>query len=196
MEEKMKKYLFIFIVMCITTFQLQATTVDTDSNGFIVGISGVSISGGLWNARFIDDGPSVNPTVYDFDFSNNATNALFDLLASELDGQNIDTLFNPTNGNSIGPIFGCPSRSECFMATINTVFSNDLIAGRTVQNFAATTADLNNSASFDTTVNFTNATFIEWTEVAQVPIPAAAFMFAPALLGFLGLRRRAKNTVA
>jgi len=32
--------------------------------------------------------------------------------------------------------------------------------------------------------------------VSEVPIPAAAFMFAPALLGFLGLRRKAKNTVA
>jgi len=30
----------------------------------------------------------------------------------------------------------------------------------------------------------------------EVPIPAAVFMFAPALLGFLGLRRRAKATVA
>ncbi len=29
-----------------------------------------------------------------------------------------------------------------------------------------------------------------------VPIPAAAFMFAPALLGFLGLRRKTKNTIA
>tara|TARA_R110001606_G_scaffold395664_1_gene568340 strand:- start:18964 stop:19605 length:642 start_codon:yes stop_codon:yes gene_type:complete len=29
-----------------------------------------------------------------------------------------------------------------------------------------------------------------------VPIPAAAFLFAPALIGFMGLRRRAKNTVA
>jgi len=28
------------------------------------------------------------------------------------------------------------------------------------------------------------------------PIPAAAFMFAPALLGFMGLRRKAKNSVA
>jgi len=28
-----------------------------------------------------------------------------------------------------------------------------------------------------------------------VPIPAAAFMFAPALLGFMGLRRKAKKTV-
>lgn len=31
---------------------------------------------------------------------------------------------------------------------------------------------------------------------SAVPIPAAAFMFAPALLGFMGLRRRAKNKVA
>ena len=29
-----------------------------------------------------------------------------------------------------------------------------------------------------------------------VPIPAAAFLFAPALLGFMGLRRRAKSNVA
>lgn len=33
-------------------------------------------------------------------------------------------------------------------------------------------------------------------DVSAVPIPAAAFMFAPALLGFMGFRRRAKNSVA
>lgn len=33
--------------------------------------------------------------------------------------------------------------------------------------------------------------YISWTLTPQaVPIPAAAFMFAPALLGFLGLRRK------
>lgn len=32
--------------------------------------------------------------------------------------------------------------------------------------------------------------------VGEVPIPAAAFLFAPALLGFMGLRRKAKITVA
>jgi hypothetical protein len=31
---------------------------------------------------------------------------------------------------------------------------------------------------------------------AEVPVPAAAFLFAPALLGFLGLRRKAKNDLA
>ena len=36
-------------------------------------------------------------------------------------------------------------------------------------------------------------TGIDNIRINAVPIPAAAFMFAPALLGFLGLRRRAKN---
>jgi hypothetical protein len=32
--------------------------------------------------------------------------------------------------------------------------------------------------------------------VSEVPVTAAAFLFSPALLGFLGLRRKTKNTVA
>jgi hypothetical protein len=37
---------------------------------------------------------------------------------------------------------------------------------------------------------------ITFGEVSEVPVPAAAFLFAPALLGFMGLRRKAKNSVA
>jgi len=33
-------------------------------------------------------------------------------------------------------------------------------------------------------------------DISSVPVPAAAFLFAPALLGFMGLRRKAKNAVA
>lgn len=32
--------------------------------------------------------------------------------------------------------------------------------------------------------------------ISEVPVPAAAFLFGPALLGFMGLRRKAKNKVA
>ena len=32
--------------------------------------------------------------------------------------------------------------------------------------------------------------------IGEVPVPAALFLFAPALLGFLGLRRKAKNSAA
>jgi hypothetical protein len=36
---------------------------------------------------------------------------------------------------------------------------------------------------------------IDNISVSAVPLPAAAFLFAPALLGFMGLRRKAKNAV-
>jgi hypothetical protein len=37
-------------------------------------------------------------------------------------------------------------------------------------------------------------TYLDWTpsQVSEVPVPAALFMFGPALLGFLGLRRKRK----
>ncbi len=37
---------------------------------------------------------------------------------------------------------------------------------------------------------------LDSVSVSAVPLPAAAFLFAPALLGFMGLRRKAKNTIA
>lgn len=37
---------------------------------------------------------------------------------------------------------------------------------------------------------------LSYNNVSAVPVPAAVFLFAPALLGFMGLRRKAKNTVA
>jgi len=37
---------------------------------------------------------------------------------------------------------------------------------------------------------------IAYDDIAAVPVPAAAFLFAPALLGFLGLRRKSKTLVA
>jgi len=37
---------------------------------------------------------------------------------------------------------------------------------------------------------------VQLSSVSAVPIPAAAFLFAPALLGFMSLRRKAKNSVA
>jgi hypothetical protein len=45
-------------------------------------------------------------------------------------------------------------------------------------------------------LNGTNYLSLAEVQVSAVPVPAAAFLFAPALLGFLGLRRKAKNSVA
>jgi hypothetical protein len=41
-----------------------------------------------------------------------------------------------------------------------------------------------------------NTTSLYSLSVSEVPIPAAAFLFAPTLIGFLGLRSKAKNAIA
>lgn len=46
-------------------------------------------------------------------------------------------------------------------------------------------------------LSFTSETIVSLDiNQSAVPIPAAAFLFAPALLGFMGLRRKAKNLAA
>jgi hypothetical protein len=63
--------------------------------------------------------------------------------------------------------------------------------------------DLSNMLVFDSSsvtlrwmgISFDSDTYFNVTlsdSPSEVPIPAAAFMFAPALLGFLGLRRKSK----
>jgi hypothetical protein len=47
--------------------------------------------------------------------------------------------------------------------------------------------------NFASVVNDFSRTYLQaqWTQnVSAVPIPTAAFLFAPALIGFLGLRRK------
>lgn len=55
---------------------------------------------------------------------------------------------------------------------------------------AFTTVQLKYSGSTGDAIYFDEAYY---GNVSAVPVPAAAFMFAPALLGFLGLRRRVKD---
>ena len=50
--------------------------------------------------------------------------------------------------------------------------------------------------AFDDQIRWNIDSFCVNCSVSEVPVPAAAFMLAPALLGFLGLRRKAKATLA
>lgn len=63
------------------------------------------------------------------------------------------------------------------------------VNGWSVTTYLDGSQNIEGDIGFHTNVIYRYAT----AEVSQVPIPAAAFMFAPALLGFLGLRRRSKQ---
>jgi hypothetical protein len=118
-----------------------------------------------------------------------------------------------TSWNAWGSSTGCDSTgANCSKGWINnysiTTPTETIFTSNSIRYASANLALLNSlSTSFtllsDATVKF----FINDSNygdniggmslnVSAVPIPAAAFLFAPALLGFMGLRRKAKNSAA
>jgi hypothetical protein len=109
-----------------------------------------------------------------------------------------------------GAILGVMSnKSGSFMNDTNSLFAafNDYFTNGSSLPFNAAGLEQNNINTGDG--YFIDGLFLDlrmvvtepgdWIRVitaSAVPLPAAAFLFAPALLGFMGLRRRAKNTVA
>ncbi len=91
----------------------------------------------------------------------------------------------------------------------NVTFTRD---GGHSQTFVSSGLSTPETFLFDS--GFVGASSVSWTQplsslefhqfdnininnnISSVPIPAAAFMFAPALLGFLGLRRKVKITAS
>ena len=93
--------------------------------------------------------------------------------------------------NGLGPTLVSVFGAGGLLDTIN------LFQDPTTIGFLGITSTENiTSLRWTTTNGRTVNTGIDNIRINAVPIPAAAFMFAPALLGFMGLRRRAKNTIA
>tara|TARA_R110002167_G_scaffold76148_12_gene212228 strand:+ start:951 stop:1568 length:618 start_codon:yes stop_codon:yes gene_type:complete len=77
-------------------------------------------------------------------------------------------------------VFGPNRQSGFFGITSDTLFSTALLGDSVGSNEFLFTGTLDN---------------FQYGNVSAVPIPAAAFLFAPAMLGFMGLRRKAKKLV-
>jgi hypothetical protein len=102
-------------------------------------------------------------------------------------------------------LLGCTSRSTCY-AQINGRIADQPPGPLTTEGYVATIilfagGDYVQTTAHRTTLErdydgSTSGSFLVRDTLITTPIPAAAFMFAPALLGFIGLRRRAKNAVA
>jgi hypothetical protein len=174
-----------------------AATVDVDANGFLTGISGIDLgSTGFYDVTF-----ESNPTTltsYTNEFAETAAMGLSALLES--------------NTLTVGDTFGANSFDSQTFYTLGEM-EVDPFFSFSVQNVYSVVNDLSagdfdfyfEDFSFGTTAEY--ADFISaqpyeyaavWTEsvadVSAVPVPAAAFLFAPALLGFMGVRKAAKKS--
>jgi len=164
-----------------------AASLRTEGGEF-VGINDVYITDNYYHATFVDGlVDPANVEMYTEEFAIAATFALLDLLNTQYPGSLFDT--NPSM------TLGCSDTPTCYMATPfkkNTEgatqywYTENYFNTPTVGNYYGSIwVDAIIAGSSD---GFT--TRIIWSEVSEVPIPAAAWLFGSALLGLGALKRR------
>ena len=183
----LKKLVISLLVTLGMSSALNAATLTFNSTGSIpvvTGITGVTIGAKTYEAAFqngtyISLGLTIDPN------------------AGLLNAALAETLNNYIGGTRIyGTAYsvrGCSDPSWCNIMTPEGPSATSDFSAIGVTLNGITTAEFHNPFPFDfdfTQINL--LTYAKWNEVSvsPVPVPAAAFMFAPALLGFLGFRRK------
>ncbi len=114
-------------------------------------------------------------------------NSFFDVTTDTDTAVDVEWSFNPKR-NLVSATLGIFAMdgtfAETYAITGDFTFSAILLAGKTygIDIFNATSHAL----KYDVSIS----------SISEVPVPAALFLFAPALLGLIGLRRKAKMSVA
>lgn len=179
-----------------------AATVQTNAAGSMVGITGVSVTGfGSFDVAF--DASPTSIATYEQSFALAASNGLLSLFTTgDLQGTVFDVNANDPFGLAIYNVFDIPQLNfqnpfsfethQNVHQVFNDLGFDDDFSFTEISTLGAAgwASDIANSPFQYSTV---------WTPSlavggpSAVPIPAAAFLFAPAMLGFMGLRRKAKQ---
>ncbi len=166
------------------------------SGGEITGINNVNVTGyGLFDMTF---NSLYQNTLYDQNFANNANRAAFDVIhTGALANTLIDFQAEPVTGCGIGAsATGQYGRCDWFTA-VTELAPGILYQGNTVRNYSQPRGN-DEIIEYYVALNqpVDGLTFVDWTpsqHISEVPVPAAAILFAPALFGFLGFRRKIRN---
>jgi len=197
-QNKIKLIAFA-IALGLSSNSMAATAV-VDTDGRLTGVSDINLGpSGFWDASFHN---TWQENLYSTQFSYDATHALHNFFLSS----------PPSDVTSVN---GCERAYLCRMLTPYELSHNFGFTGEYMRmtgwNVITEVTALGNIEVISTPLilglNFNLGavgidndffTYTQWSpsNVGTVPIPAAAFMFAPALLGFMGFRRRAKNLAA
>ena len=148
-------------------------------------VKGINVTGyGVYDATLV--GSPTTPSTYDTAFGQAAMQAFVDelneggsLYGSTLDTEGVQpgkyeyyyTFLNTSTASTVN-----------FLSLLNwgVLGGNSIDTGSAVGYFASVIANTSGYYS------------VEWSKVSTVPLPPAVLLFAPALLGFLGLRRKSK----
>lgn len=181
-------------ILMFTTMNVNAASIMVNANGKLTGINGVIVEGfGLYDVTFHD--------TFDYSLGGNsqsfataAANALFSAFSN--DGVVADSTFD----KNPALVEGCEFSVFCELATI-MVHSPGFDTGsymffRNTERFEAEQEGVGYAQG--NLYATASRTFAIWSESSLVatPLPSAALLFAPALLGAIGLRRKAKIPLA
>lgn len=175
--------LAIIIALGLSTVTSAATlTIDTTGNKpMVTGITGVSHGGKTYDAVF-NHGSFDSLALAYLPIAPQLNRALFEAFTAYESVSN--HYLNDYN------VQGCTSL-RCILRTpyYNNSLSNTRVTSSIV---VLDNLKLPELVLYDSRWRMMDLHYAVWTEVnvSPVPVPAAVFMFAPALLGFLGLRRR------
>ncbi|GLQ01073.1 hypothetical protein GCM10007891_29260 [Methylophaga thalassica] len=193
----MKKFLLKLscaILFVLTTTTVSAASILINSDGKLAGIKGINVSGfGLYDVTFND--------VFDYSLGGNsygfvtaAANALY--AAFNGDGLLADTVYD----QSPELVEGCEGTVSCELTTAY-VHTSGFDTGsyyffRNTERFEFEQEGVGYGQG--NLYPQASRTFAVWSESSLIatPIPSAALLFAPALLGAINLRRKCKLTTS
>jgi len=185
----------IFSMTFGATTNVAAAPVLDIEQGVLIGISNINLGAnyGEYDVSFNDYSPETQ--VYGREFSLQANIALLQMFTDPLyfQGHDVD-MFGPASTR------GCLDSRLCAMVTPTYISGNSIFYDGVYNRYAPYDGiDSMTQQSSLWLPGEPYKTFSTWqpsVPLGAVPIPAALFMFAPALLGFMGFRRRAKNLAA
>lgn len=198
-----KNILFALLVTLGTSSVINAATLTFNPSSTkteVTGITGVSVDGKTYWASFVKesfvDGKYVIGSYEDFydssPFEAPLAEKLNDALQTKLVAyHNLSNLYLDQFD-----IAGCAASQTCIIMTPTTSTNTssfrayvNQVSVNSLGSYAALD-HINRPINLDFYAGKTFAVWKEGNAPSAVPVPAAAFMFAPALLGLLGLRRR------
>jgi len=183
----LKNILRISLIVVASLIMLPASAATLNTvGGEVVGIDNVEIDGSFWNATFHGGSWIGNSlSLYDIAFAESASQALQTLILSST----AEFVVWDANAQSTR---GCSYNNAC---TLATPYEISLISSR-VEFYSV---ELGNpypsvlAGHVTQTTSYIHDTYVQWSQVSAVPMPATLWLFTPALIGLLGIRRKVRS---
>jgi len=201
----MKKTKTIYLAVIISLFgfthYVHAIAVPVVDGGgqILTGIDGINLLGGTWNVQFIDGTANaifgLAGINYDFNNESDATAAatalrdVIDLPAFVFWDENTFDIegIDANIADIITPYSFDTNSDSALIVTYRNGRDSFPIPDTISLSAIAQTQDLTSSAT---------GVYAKWTNVSNVPVPAAAYLMGTALLGLLGFNRKRTQVVA